>query len=297
MAECSDSGWVFGAPGFSILKPAASRRRLPCSSASPVMAGLLRAPPVPPQVAASPVLPDRSRSRASLSSMGNVLIRPHPGSTAASSLISGVLPAVTPSSRFDIVQIRACWCYRSGIWPVPGYYNLPVSVCGHVEGELSISLLPLIKSSPAGWLPVHSRPECKLAEMLLQLPNERATVPSALHERDQNSKNNWARFAPESPEFFKFDETKSNLIIQQNWLILKPSTEAPKSITTLKNTRPEACRVTGCRNIGMKTGEKTTDFRRAASQLTSSRLQGPIGISQTSIARHFHRSRRRNKQQ
>ncbi|GMH31234.1 hypothetical protein Nepgr_033077 [Nepenthes gracilis] len=71
-------------------------------------------------------------SRASLSSMGNALIRPYPDSAVASSLISEVLPAATPSSRFDIVQIRACWCCRLGIWTVPGYCNLLVSVCGHV---------------------------------------------------------------------------------------------------------------------------------------------------------------------
>ncbi|GMH16143.1 hypothetical protein Nepgr_017984 [Nepenthes gracilis] len=53
-------------------------------------------------------------NRASLSLIGNVLIRPYPGSAVASSLISEDLPAATHSSRSDIVQIKACYLLQ--IW-------------------------------------------------------------------------------------------------------------------------------------------------------------------------------------
>ncbi|GMH30793.1 hypothetical protein Nepgr_032636 [Nepenthes gracilis] len=101
LAERSDTGWVFGASGFLILKSAASKRRLLCSSTSPpassssssgirftssacpfslllVSLSLLRFLPLVTWLL----------SRASLSLMGNVLIRLYPGSTVESSLIS-----------------------------------------------------------------------------------------------------------------------------------------------------------------------------------------------------------------
>ncbi|GMH02232.1 hypothetical protein Nepgr_004071 [Nepenthes gracilis] len=127
------------------------------------MADLLGDPPVPPQASASPLLPVPSRrfippviwllSRASLSLMGIVLIRLYPGSAAASKLISVVLPAVTPSSRFDIVLTSAGWMLP--IWNLASS-RLLQSVCGqifgHVEGELSMSLLPLFKSNLADFV-------------------------------------------------------------------------------------------------------------------------------------------------
>ncbi|GMH11589.1 hypothetical protein Nepgr_013430 [Nepenthes gracilis] len=104
------------------------------------MASLLGAPLVPPQASASPLLPVPSRS--------------------------------DPFFPVRHCPLELAGCCRYGIWPAPGYCNLPVSIYGHIcdwEQVLLSYDASTHQPSPTGWLPVLSRPGCKLVEMVLQL--------------------------------------------------------------------------------------------------------------------------------